>query len=278
MLGRGSLIAVLVAVSPAAGVAHANAAVSPPPARETTLEAGTARFAMVEIPPGTFEMGTDQVIHADDHWVPCDSCAPRNDAERPAHRVTLTRGFWIGRFPVTQEQWRQVVGNNPSKNRTAGADAPVEQVSWNDVQAFLAKLNAAQTQWSVRLPTEAEWEYSARAGSDAQTYGPLDSIAWYGGNSGGTTHPVGGKRANAFGLYDMLGNVWEWCGDWYAPYSDSARVDPTGAPSGDRRLTRGGCYYCASVHERAARRNRDLVDHSSPSIGFRIAASPRNNP
>jgi formylglycine-generating enzyme required for sulfatase activity len=182
----------------------------------------------------------------------------------------------MGRFDVTQGQWQELMGSNPAYGKAAGPDAPVEQVSWRDVQAFLAKLNAAQDKWTVRLPTEAEWEYAARAGTTGETYGSLDEIAWYRGNKGvGTTHPAGQKRPNAFGLYDMLGNVWQWCQDWFGSYSGEPSTDPQGAARGDRHVTRGGCFYCEALQERAARRNRDLEDHSSRSIGFRIVAIPR---
>lgn len=237
---------------------------------------GRLRLALVHIPPGRFLMGTDQVIRADDSWKACSSCASRNDVERPAHQVTITRDLWMGRFDVTQAQWQELMGSNPAYGKAAGPDAPVEQVSFRDVQAFLAKLNAAQDRWTVRLPTEAEWEYAARAGTTGETYGPLDEIAWYRGNKGvGTTHPVGQKRPNAFGLYDMLGNVWQWCQDWFGPYSSEPSTDPQGATTGDRRVTRGGCFYCEALQERAARRNRDFEDHSSRSIGFRIVAVKR---
>jgi|HubBroStandDraft_1064217.scaffolds.fasta_scaffold00954_7 formylglycine-generating enzyme required for sulfatase activity len=244
-------------------------------AQSDFIDLGKSRVIIVKIPAGTFSMGSDQVIHADDAWNPCPACAPRNEVERPVHRVTISRDFWMGRFDVTQKQWQEVMGNNPSGNRAAGPDAPVEQVSWKDVQSFLAKANAMQTRWTLRLPTEAEWEYAARAGSTGETYGPVDAIAWYKGNAGGATHPVGQKKPNDFGLYDMLGNVWQWCQGWFGPYPTDPVTDPQGAPTGDMHPTRGGCYYCDAVHGRAARRNRDLEDHSSLSIGFRIVAVPR---
>ncbi len=246
------------------------------PAQSDYVDLGKSRLVVVKIPAGTFRMGSDQVIHADDYWKPCPNCAPRNEVERPVHQVTIGQDFWMGKFDVTQKQWQDVMGNNPSGNQAAGPNAPVEQVSWKDVQSFLAKANAMQSRWTLRLPTEAEWEYAARAGSTGETYGPLDEIAWYKGNGGGTTHPVGQKKPNAFGLYDMLGNVWQWCQDWFGPYSSGPVTDPQGAASGDKHPTRGGCYYCDGVHQRAARRNRDLEDHSSRSIGFRIVAVPRN--
>ncbi len=245
-------------------------------AQSDYVEFGRSRLAVVKIPAGTFRMGSTQVIHADDYWNPCPNCAPRNEVERPVHQVTISKDFWMGKFDVTQKQWQDVMGNNPSFNRTAGPDAPVEQVSWKDVQSFLAKANAMQSRWTLRLPTEAEWEYGARAGSTGETYGPLDEIAWYKGNGGGKTHPVGQKKPNAFGLYDMLGNVWQWCQDWFGPYPSEPVTDPQGAAAGDKHPTRGGCYYCDAVHERAARRNRDLENHSSRNISFRIVAIPRN--
>jgi formylglycine-generating enzyme required for sulfatase activity len=238
------------------------------------VELPKSRLAIVRIPAGTFRMGTDQVLRADDHWKACSDCPPRNDVERPVHRVTISQDFWMGQFPVTQRQWQEVMGNNPSKLRDAGPDAPVEQVSFKEVQAFLAKVNTIQVRWTVRLPTEAEWEYATRSGSTGETYGPLDDIAWYGGNGSRTTHPVGQKLPNAFGLYDMLGNVWQWCQDWFGPYSSEPTIDPQGPPIGERRVTRGGCFYCDAIHERAARRNRDLEEHLSQSIGFRIVAAP----
>jgi formylglycine-generating enzyme required for sulfatase activity len=236
---------------------------------------GKLRIEVVRIPAGTFQMGSELVIRADDLWKLCSTCPPRNDVERPVHQVTISKEFWMGQFPVTQRQWQEVMGDNPSYPATARPDAPVEQVSWKDVQRFLAKVNAMQSRWTVRLPTEAEWEYAARAGSKDETYGPLDEIAWYRSNASGSTHRVGQKVPNAFGLYDMLGNVWQWCQDWFGPYSVAPLIDPQGAASGDRHPTRGGCFYCDAVHERVARRNRDLEDHRSRSIGFRVMAVPR---
>lgn len=245
------------------------------PTQSDYVDLGKSRLVVIKIPAGTFRMGTDQVLTADENWKPCSPCPPRNDVERPVHQVTISKDFWMGQFVVTQRQWQEVMGSNPSYLRGAGPDAPVEQVSWRDVQAFLAKVNAIQTRWTVRLPTEAEWEYAARAGTTGETYGPLDDIAWYRADSGHTTHPVGQKLPNAFGLYDMLGNVWQWCQDWFGPYSSAPAIDPQGALKGEKHVTRGGCFYCDAIHERAARRNRDLEEHLSRSIGFRIVAVPR---
>lgn len=240
------------------------------------VHVGETQIAVVRVRPGTFMMGSPLVINADDGWEPCASCPVRNDVERPVHQVTITHDFWMGEYPVTQGQWQAVMGGNPSYSRNLGPDAPVESVDFRAVQVFLAKLNATQRRWTVRLPTEAEWEYAARAGTTGETYGPLDQIAWYRANSSSSTHPVGQKAPNSFGLYDMLGNVWEWCQDWFGAYTSGAAVDPQGASTGDRRVTRGGCYYCEAVHERAGRRNRDVEDHSSRSVGFRIVTVPRN--
>jgi formylglycine-generating enzyme required for sulfatase activity len=241
---------------------------APPKPRLDFIDLGKSRLLVVRIPSGKFWMGTNQVFTAQGNWT--------NEVERPVHQVMISKDFWMGQFAVTQQQWQEVMGDNPSYFQHAGPNAPVEQVNWNQVQAFLAKLNASQSKWKVRLPTEAEWEYAARAGTTGETYGPLDKIAWYRANNSRTTHPVGKKLPNAFGLYDMLGNVWQWCQDWFGPYPSTPSVDPQGPPEGELRVTRGGCFYSDAVHERAARRNRDLVEHSSRSIGFRIVAIPRS--
>jgi formylglycine-generating enzyme required for sulfatase activity len=232
------------------------------------IDLGTSPLAIVRIPAGSFTMGTDKVVSGPQGWT--------NDVERPPHKVTISREFWMGEFPVTQAQWREVMGDNPSALKDAGPDAPVEQVSWNDTQSFLAKLNVSQGRWTVRLPTEAEWEYAARAGTTGETYGPLDDVAWYRSNGSSTTHPVGKKLPNAFGLYDMLGNVWQWCQDWFGPYTSAPAVDPQGEAKGEKRVMRGGCYYCDAIHCRAARRNRDPQEHLAKSIGFRVVAVARN--
>ena len=157
------------------------------------------------IPAGTFMMGSEKG-YAD---------------EKPQHRVTISRPFYLGKYEVTQAQWEAVMGNNPS--RFDGRNNPVEQVSWEDVRVFIARLNAHEGHTRYRLPTEAEWEYAARAGStSAYSFGDdaarLGQYAWYGDNSGKTTHPVGQKLPNAWGLHDMHGNVWEWVQGWYGDY------------------------------------------------------------
>ncbi len=151
--------------------------------------------------------------------------------------------FSIGKYPVTQAQWREVMGGNPSYFKDCD-DCPVESVSWLDVQDFLKKINQ-QTGFKFRLPTEAEWEYAARGGNQSKDYlyagsNNLKKVGWYNGNSGGKTHPVGRKKPNELGLYDMSGNVWEWCWDWYGDYPPDAKKDYAGPEEGDFRVFRGG--------------------------------------
>jgi formylglycine-generating enzyme required for sulfatase activity len=205
------------------------------------------------IPPGTFQMGCS----AGDS--DCD------DDERPAHKITITKGFWLGQTPVTQAAYQRGVGTNPSHFR--GGQLPVETVSWNQAKGYCDAVGG-------RLPTEAEWEYAARAGSDAARYGDLNTIAWYSKNSDGKTHEVGQKQANQWELYDMLGNVWEWVGDWYDDkyFAKSLPVDPTGPPSGKyTRVVRGGSWLNESRYLRSSDRNSYYPDISYDFIGFRCA-------
>jgi formylglycine-generating enzyme required for sulfatase activity len=172
--------------------------------------------------------------------------------ENPAHQVTLTKGFWIGQTEVTQEAYQRVTGKNPSEFK--GARLPVEDVSWNEAQAYCRAVG-------MRLPTEAEWEYAARGGDTSARYGTLDAVAWYDGNSGKTTHEVGQKRANMYGLYDMLGNVWEWVADWYDAYDEkyygqSLAVDPAGPGSGTVRVVRGDSWYDTPRNARVSIRDK----------------------
>jgi len=207
MLGRYVMIRLVFGLTGLLVAGLAILAQAPNPTKNTI------GIEFVKIAPGAFEMG-------------CSS--GDNDCtaeEKPAHHVQLTKGFELGKYEVTQAQWQAVMGSNPSTIK--GDDRPVETVSWNDVRDFLAKLNAQNDGYKYRLPTEAEWEYAARAGT-AGTPESLNDIAWYDGNSGDETHPVGQKKANAWGLYDMFGNVREWVSDNFARYTDAAAVDPSG--------------------------------------------------
>ena len=164
-----------------------------------------------------------------------DDCV---DLDESQHGVRISEGFWMMKYEVTQGEWRAVMKRNPSAYAYRGSLCPVESVSWFDTEKFIRKLNGRESGrgYHYRLPTEAEWEYAARAGTTVARYGELDSIAWYAGNSGAETHPVGRKRANAWGLHDMLGNVWEWTADWWGHYPSSLVTDPQGPSTGDGKV------------------------------------------
>ena len=223
----------------------------------------------VWIPAGEFRMGSTS-RHAD-----LD--------EEPVTRVRLTRGFWMGKYEVTQAQWQAVMGSNPSRFKNCGGNCPVETVSWNDVQEFIGKLNGRSGGRRYRLPTEAEWEYAARAGTetDTDTYAGdmtslrgndpvLNRIAWYRENSGGRTHPAGRKAPNAFGLHDMLGNVWEWLGDRYGSYPGGSLTDPVGSRSGLERVIRGGSWGGNAGYCRSASRDGLSPGYRYDGLGFRL--------
>ncbi|MBX2890471.1 MAG: formylglycine-generating enzyme family protein [Saprospiraceae bacterium] len=195
--------------------------------------------------------------------------------EKNTRKVTLS-GYFIAQHEVTQKQWREVMGSDPPELWNKGCDqCPVERVSWNDVQEFLKKLNQ-KTGRKYRLPTEAEWEYAARGGTKSKGFkyagsNNLEEVAWYESNSGKKTRPVGGKKANELGLYDMSGNVWEWCSDWYGEYPTTAQTNPTGPATGSNRVYRGGSWGNSAVNCRVSLRglNRGY------SLGFRVASSPQ---
>mgnify|MGYP001229267770 CR=1 FL=1 len=209
----------------------------------------------VWIEPGTFAMGVPE------------SEEGRTRDERQ-HRVTLTKGYWMQTTEVTQSQWVAVMGGNPSEFQ--GDSRPVENVSWDDVQRFIHKLNAQDPGKHYRLPTEAEWEYACRAGTTGERYGELDDIAWHRGNSNEQTHPVGRKQPNAWGLYDMIGNVWEWCADFYDDYPSGAVTDPAGPSSGSERMFRGGCFENNANSCRSTFRNAEGPGFRSIYRGFRL--------
>ena len=193
--------------------------------------------------------------------------------EKITHRVTLS-SFSIGKYEVTQAEWQAVMGSNPSWF-IGNLQRPVEQVSWEDCQKFITKLNRL-TGKKFRLPTEAEWEYAARGGNRSRDYkysgsNTLGTVAWYSSNSSSTTHPVGTKQANELGLYDMSGNVWEWCQDWYGSYSSGAQTNPTGPSDGSSRVYRGGSWYDNARYCRVSLRFNDTPSYRSYYIGLRLA-------
>jgi len=191
--------------------------------------------------------------------------------EKPAHNVTIN-GFLIGRYPITQIQWKQVMGKNPSEFK--GDSLPVENVSWNDVQSFIKKLNSKSGK-KYRLPTEAEWEYAARGGvkSKGLIYAGsnnIDDVAWYTMNSEDKTQVVGTKRSNELGIYDMSGNVWEWVNDWYGEYSGSSQTNPTGPSFGSTRVNRGGSWDDDARLIRVTSRGDNTPESRFNSLGFRL--------
>ncbi|HEY3738514.1 MAG TPA: formylglycine-generating enzyme family protein [Bryobacteraceae bacterium] len=214
----------------------------------------------VFIPPGTFRMG----------------CSPGDNGcsmvEKPAHEVRISKGFWMEQTDVTVEAYKRYVsaagGSMPKPPFTNRGwkekSVPVTMVSWNDAHGYCG--------WAgMRLPTEAEWEYAARARSTHQVYGDLDAIAWYSENASGRPHKVAQKLPNAFRLHDMLGNVWQWTADWYEDYTETADVDPQGPQAGDSRVLRGGSCYNNSSIVRASLRGRNAPTGSSFFLGFRCA-------
>jgi formylglycine-generating enzyme required for sulfatase activity len=213
------------------------------------------RYDLALIPAGEFQMGSNV------GW-----------GEQPVHTVRISKGFWLGKTEVTQGLWQAVMGSNPS-HFNYGDNYPVERVSWDNCQAFITKLNQMVGGSFFRLPTEAEWEYACRAGTTGDRFGDLDAIAWFDGNSGLTTHPVGQKQPNAFGLYDTIGNVWEWCQDWYGEsYTAGYQTDPTGAASGSWRVKRSGECEREARCARSPYRDADYPDYIISNNGFRLVA------
>jgi formylglycine-generating enzyme required for sulfatase activity len=208
------------------------------------------------IPAGTFTMGSP-----DGEGYPL---------EKPAHSVTLTKGYYLMEHEVTQGEWRSVMGSNPSGFSGCGPTCPVEQVSWDDAQAFAAAVSRRDGV-TYRLPTEAEWEYAARGGwsSDYAGSDSIDSVAWYKNNSRDTTHPVCWKWRNGYGVCDMTGNVWEWTQDWIGDYGRDA-TDPRGATSGTRRVNRGGSGLDEPAFARVARRGANGPGNRYGNLGLRL--------
>ena len=218
---------------------------------------------MVKVKASTFKMGATSEMQ--NPW----------DDEKPVREVILTNDYYIGKYEVTQSLWQAVMGTNPSYFK--GDNLPVEQVSWDNCLEFISKLNSL-TGRKFRLPTEAEWEYAARGGKKSRGYQysgsfNISDVAWYNGNSGNKIHPVGMKQANELGVYDMSGNVNEWCQDWYGSYVSSSQTNPLGANSGSFRVCRGGSWYFGTVNCRSSFRSRSNPDTRSRYIGFRLVLS-----
>ncbi len=218
---------------------------------------------MVFVKGGSFQMGSNG----------------GEEDEKPVHSVTLS-GYYIGKYEVTQKQWRDVMGSDPAKLAFPGCDdCPVERVSWEDVQTFLQNLNS-KTGKNYRLPTEAEWEFAALGGNSSKNYtysgsNNVNDVAWYKENSDSKTHPVGGKQINELNIYDMTGNVWEWCSDWYDEkyYESSPSQNPKGASSGSLRVNRGGSWRLTTVYCRLTNRNGNGPTFREQFLGFRVALS-----
>jgi formylglycine-generating enzyme required for sulfatase activity len=221
----------------------------------------------VLIPAGNFLMGGDISYEKPDQ------------DETPPHQVTISKPFYLGKYEVTQAQWTAIMASNPSgaTSESMSLAHPVEEVSWEDVQKFIERLNAKEGGTKYRLPTEAEWEYAARAGSRGKysfgnDEGLLGQYAWYSKNSAEKTHPVGQLKPNAWGLYDMHGNVWEWVQDWYGEnyYAHSSDTDPSGPPIGKTRVVRGGSMGFDVRICRTANRANDAPTNSFNDLGFRL--------
>jgi formylglycine-generating enzyme len=217
---------------------------------------------LIFVEGGTFKMGSNDY-----------------DDEKPIHDVRLD-SFYMGKYPITQAQWKTIMGNNPSHFK--GDNLPVEQVSWEDTKLFLEKLNQKVPtnlqRGKYRLPTEAEWEYAARGGNKSQGYtysgsNDIDEVAWYDKNSGNKAHEVGTKKANELGIYDMSGNVWEWCEDWYGTYENEAQTNPRGADRGSNRVSRGGGWLYNPQDCRATNRYDLSPTGRDNGLGFRVALS-----
>ncbi|MBQ6328765.1 MAG: formylglycine-generating enzyme family protein [Kiritimatiellae bacterium] len=250
-----------------AACAHAQGAAQTPPAdgRKSGSEMsislpGGAEMEMIWCAPGSFAMGSP------------DTELGRLDDET-RHMVSIKRGFWLGKYEVTQRQWESVMRSNPS--RFKDPNRPVETVSWHDCEMFLRRVNAALPGMSVRLPTEAEWEYACRAGSDnpVSGSGSIGDMAWYDMNSDSQTHEVGRNKSNAWGFYDMHGNVLEWCSDWFFVPPAEDVVDPKGPPIGSFKVLRGGCWFFYDKDCRSAYRLKRDPRLRNCIFGFRLACA-----
>ncbi len=233
-----------------------------------TFTVNGVSFQMIRVEGGTFTMGamaSDNQAH---------------DNEKPAHQVTLTYDYYMGQTEVTQALWKAVLGNNPST--MIGDELPVNDISWEDADAFAKRLSEL-TGCSFHLPTEAEWEFAARGGNKSKGYlyagsNTLNNVAWWNSNSKGTTHDVGTKQPNELGIYDMSGNVWEWCSDWLGNYSAEALVNPTGPATGKYHVYHGGSWKTGSDFCRISYRRRTLDGYIKETVGLRVALREKVEP
>ena len=231
--------------------------------KNRTFTVNGVSFEMIAVEGGTFTMGATSEQGSDAY-----------DDEKPAHQVTLS-SYYIGKTEVTQELWQAVMGSNPSK--FSGTNLPVEKVSWEDCQSFVIKLNEL-TGKNFRLPTEAEWEYAARGGNKSNGFkfsggNNIAEVAWYSGNGNKISHPVATKAPNELGIYDMSGNVWEWCSDWYSSsyYTSSSQTNPTGPNSGSYRVYRGGSWSGNDRYCRVSHRDSNYPSYRFNYVGLRLA-------
>ena len=268
------VVAAPAAAAPVAAAAAATGALNPTQRPAWAADAGSDQYGLwadlkVEqavqrfrwVKPGTFSMGSR-------------NSEPNRKEDETYHQVTFTHGFWLGDSEVTQDLWQNVTGTNPSEFK-GEPTRPVETVSWIDCREFLSTLNSRVVGLNATFPSEAQWEYACRAGTTGPTAGDLGVMAWFEQNSFKQPHPVKAKAPNAWGLYDMHGNVWEWCADWQGDLSESPQQDPQGPESGANRVVRGGAWSDAAKHSRSAFRNGDYPGNRGNDQGFRIAIPAR---
>jgi formylglycine-generating enzyme required for sulfatase activity len=263
-IGRLAGLALLVL-----GLAAATFALAAQAQAKASAVAGKLGLEFVLIQPGTFVMGAEPTLERFTSYA------------LPKHQVTITKAFMIGKYEVTQRQWNAVMSRNPSKFKAPGN--PVDTVTWDKAQEFVDKLNEMEGRRIFRLPTEAEWEYAARAGTETVfPFGnaalPLGDYAWFTNNSGLTTHPVGQKRPNPWGLYDILGNVREWTSDWMSPYDDQPAVDPKGPETGTARIARGGAFNFIDLNCGVSRRVAYAPDSRQNFLGLRLVMDLEPDP
>jgi formylglycine-generating enzyme required for sulfatase activity len=263
---HGAMVVAAMAVLAAIGSGGAPAtppASAPAGLKEMSVDlGGGVKMDFVLIPAGAFKMGADTGTEAD----------------KPAHEVKISEPFWMAKYELTHEQYKAIMGED--RGAFMEPKNPMDVMSWDDAQDVLKKLNAKAGGAAFRLPTEAEWEYACRAGTETVYYfgdddAQLPEHAWFARNAGGKTHPVGQKKPNAWGLYDMYGNQWEWCQDWLGPYAAEAQTDPKGPDKGTLRVIRGGCWTAGEINCRSATRSQGAPDFRSVTQGMRCVRNAK---